>query len=195
MFILYLQKVIAIIVVFIIIILISALSDHKSNSKPTTRIKNAIKENQLVLATVAIFLIAFTQVHVASGSMEPTLMTGDRGMLLDTVFGYKPQRGDIVGFNVGSEIWVKRVIGLPGDTIEFNAGQVYINGELLVEEYLVDNTYTWSGNNTKYVVPAGKLFLMGDNRNNSNDSRYWDDPFVSVSKILGKYAFTIFHAN
>ncbi len=143
---------------------------------------------------VSLYLIIFTQVRVASSSMEPTLMTGDRAMITNEWLFYKPERGDIVGFAMGNELWIKRVIGLPGDTVEILDGLVYINGELLDEPYLPEYTLTFTTFQDKFVVPEKCVFLMGDNRNNSFDSRFWDDPYVPVNHIIGEYRFTVWHS-
>ena len=123
---------------------------------------------------------------VVSGSMEPTLMTGsvEFGNRLAYV-NHDIERGDIIYFKYGNEIAGKRVIGIAGDSIEFYDGDVYLNGEKLEEDYLAFDTDT--NCSQSFIVPEGKLFVMGDNRENSNDSRFWDDPYVDVSDVIAKY--------
>ncbi len=151
------------------------------------RIVNTFKGNWVVLTIFCIFLIAFTRITVASGSMEPTVMTGDKRFLVDCVFGYKPERGDIIGFTMGEEVWLKRVIGLPGDLVEIYGGKVHINGEELEESYLQPRLFTDHGNSKVYTVPDGCLFVLGDNRTNSYDSRYWATPYIETSRVIGVY--------
>ncbi len=128
---------------------------------------------------------------VPTGSMENTIMPKDRiiafrlSYMLD-----EPERGDIVVFKYPDDpeqktLYVKRVIGLPGDTVEVKNGGVYINGaaEPLEEDYLKEEPMGTFG---PYVVPEDSYFMMGDNRNNSLDSRYWENKFVEEDKILGK---------
>lgn len=149
---------------------------------------------------------------IPSGSMEKTVMTGDR--VLGTRFAYwfsDPKRGDIVVFKypvdeaLGKNTkFIKRVIGLPGETVEIKNGAVYINGEKLQEDYI---NGTWKVRNDGYTfeVPEDHYLMLGDNRNNSY-ARYWpeialregatSDPeealsfsYVARKKILGKAYF------
>lgn len=134
--------------------------------------------------------VIILQVKVPSGSMENTIMVGDRVVAarLSYVFG-DPKRGDIIVFpfpDDESVDFIKRIIGLPGDTIEGRDGLVYINGEPLEEPYVMDKLDSDFG---PYVVPEDSYFMMGDNRNNSEDSRYWENKFVKRDKIKGKALF------
>ena len=85
--------------------------------------------------------------------------------------------------DAGTGILVKRVIGLPGDTVSIQNGYVYINGEKLEESYLPRQGVTAAGNQEEYVVPEGCLFFLGDNRTNSQDARLWDNPYIPVDKV------------
>ena len=150
------------------------------------------------IALVAALLIKnflIINADVPTGSMENTIMPGDRfiGNRLAYVFG-DPQRGDIVVFRYPddeNEIYVKRVIGLPGDTINIENGKIYINGaaEPLEEDYLKEEWTVATGPYT-FEVPEGCYFMMGDNRNDSWDARYWQNTYVAKEKILGKALFT-----
>lgn len=150
------------------------------------------------IALVAALLIKnflIINADVPTGSMENTILPGDRfiGNRLAYVFG-EPERGDIVVFRYPddeSEIYVKRVIGLPGDTIDIEDGKIYINGstEPLQEDYLKEEWTVATGPYT-FEVPEGSYFMMGDNRNDSWDARYWSNTYVTKDKILGKALFT-----
>ena len=142
--------------------------------------------------TVAVMLVLFKVIlqiaWVPSGSMETTLPT--RSLLLSWQLPYvfsdpTPQRGEIVTFWSDSmgKLLVKRVIGLPGDTVSIKNGYVYINGEKLDESYLPRQGVTAAGNQEEYVVPEGCLFFLGDNRVNSQDARLWDNPYIPVDKV------------
>ena len=101
---------------------------------------------------------------------------------LETEFA-KPYRGEVVLFRFPddpSEIFVKRIIGLPGDTITIKNGKVYINGKELNEPYITQPTA--SGPQSTYHVPAGCYFMLGDNRSVSDDSRYWTHKYVPGEK-------------
>jgi len=132
----------------------------------------------------------FTKVEVISGSMMDTLQVGDRliASKMPYIFG-EVQRGDIMVFHFPddeNEIYIKRVIGLPGETVEIINGYVYIDGVLLEEDYVRGERY---GNYGPYLVPQGEYFMLGDNRLNSEDSRAWKDKYVSKSQIVGKALF------
>lgn len=126
---------------------------------------------------------------IPSGSMENTILIGDR--IIGNRLAYKygePERGDIVIFRFPDneeEIYIKRLIGLPGEKVEIREGLVYINDseKPLDEPYLADEPY---GNFGVFQVPEGCYFMMGDNRDWSNDSRMWIHPYVTRDQILAK---------
>ena len=135
---------------------------------------------------------------IPSESMEKTIMTGDRifGNRLSYKFG-TPQSGDIVIFRYPDneeELFIKRIIGVPGDTINIIAGKVYINSSEtpLDEPYLSE---AMLGDYGPYEVPANSYFMLGDNRNHSRDSRLWTNTYVHEDKILGKAVFRYFPFN
>jgi signal peptidase I len=155
-------------------------------------IKNDIKEwIQAILIAVVISMIIrtflFETTLVYGKSMETTLHHRDRVIINKLVYSfYSPTRGDIVVFknpDNNKENYVKRVIALPGDTIEIIDKKVYVNDELLVEPYLTEPT---EGNFPKTKVPLDAIFVMGDNRNHSQDSRNPLVGFVPVDNIVGK---------
>ena len=148
----------------------------------------------VVAVAIAMFLQRFIIINanIPSGSMENTIMTGDRviGNRLAYLFG-SPKRGDIVIFKYPddeSQLFVKRVIGMPGETVVIEDAKVYIDGVLLEESYLKDN-WVIDADGYTYVVPENSYFVMGDNRNNSKDSRYWRNTFVKEEQFLGEAIF------
>lgn len=146
---------------------------------------------------VTTFLIA--NAIVPSGSMENTIMTGSRviGSRLSYKFNNLPERGDVIIFRYPDDesiYFVKRLIGLPGDKVEIvkndpedGYGYVMVNGEKLDEPYLAEEMEVTS--NQEFDVPENSYFFMGDNRNNSNDARYWNNTFVEKDKIIAKVLF------
>ena len=171
---------------------------HKQDIQADTEEKTSVGKElfQWVLVIIGAVLLAFlidtfviVNAQIPSGSMENTIMTGDR------VFGnrlaYKfsdPKRFDIIIFKYPddeSQLFIKRIIGLPGETVEIHDGNIYINGsDTPLED--VDIKEPMEGSFGPYTVPEGCYFVMGDNRNNSRDSRYWENTFVSEDEILGK---------
>lgn len=124
---------------------------------------------------------------VPTGSMEETIMIGSRIIINRLAYiNEGPERGDIVSFyypDNEEELFLKRVMGLPGETIEGISGYIYINGEKLEEDYtpiILDYDFG------PFTIPDNCYFMMGDNRNNSLDSRYWQNHFVERSKIIGR---------
>lgn len=192
----------------------------------TDKTKAIIKEifswvKVIVLAFVVALLLnkfVIVNANVPTGSMEATIQPDDRliGFRLSYLFE-KPQRGDIVIFEYPvnpEEIYIKRIIALPGETIEIRMSEVFINGSktplsepYLKEKWIVEN------DGLTLTVPDGYYFVMGDNRNNSLDGRYWateavmnelastlEDAvekkycFVSEDAILGKAIFRYYPA-
>lgn len=143
---------------------------------------------------IAVLINSFVIVNatVPTGSMENTIMPGDRIIALRlTYYVSSPERGDIVVFRYPDDesvLYVKRVIGLPGETVEVKDGEVYINNS----DTPLDDSFVKEqpvGDFGPYEVPEGCYFMMGDNRNNSQDSRYWVNKYVEEDKILGKVYF------
>lgn len=128
--------------------------------------------------------------HVPSSSMEDTIYTNDKLIGNRLAYLFKdPQRGDIIIFKFPDdekEIYIKRVIGVPGDIVQIVDGVLLINDEVYEEPYIKMEMY---GNFGPYVVPQDRYFVLGDNRNVSQDSRYWIHTYVKRSQILAKAWF------
>ncbi len=171
----------------------------------------------VVIVIVVVFVVTrfiIINAVVPSGSMETTIMTKDR--LIGFRFSYwfkDPERGDIILFSYPvdeSETYIKRVIGLSGETVDIRDGKIYIDGSdiPLKEDYLPEEWY-WENDGYHFVVPEGCYLVLGDNRNNSADARVWDDEalaagladteeeaaayqYVSEDEIIGKAIFTYY---
>ena len=149
----------------------------------------------IIVAIIVAFIITnfiIVNAIVPTGSMKNTIMPNDRliAFRLSYLFS-EPQRGDIVVFKAPDDetiLYVKRIIGLPGETVNIIDGKVYIDGNEtpLEDEYVMEEML---GSFGPYVVPEDSYFMMGDNRNDSQDSRYWEHTFLPRDNILGKVIF------
>lgn len=192
-----------------------------------------------ILIALVVRTVAYEPFNIPSGSMIPTLLVGDYLFVSKYSYGYsryslplglpvipgrimdeEPERGDVAVFKLpGQESvdYIKRVIGLPGDTIQMRSGHLYINGQQVPRDYVGDfsyrddrgNVYTQrkyretlpngnsydvliisdtyhSSNTPEFVVPEGHYFMMGDNRNNSIDSRFPQVGFVPYVNLVGR---------
>lgn len=170
----------------------------------------------LIAVILALFIRSFVvqAFKIPSGSMEPTLLIGDHILVNKFIYGInlpfveqklfqfkKPKRGDVIVFVYPvdpSKDFIKRVIAVEGDTILIKDKKVYINGTLVPDDHgyysnpkgiIQSGTSSNRDNYGPVTVPPGCLFVMGDNRDNSYDSRFWG--FVNVNKVKGK-AFMIY---
>lgn len=171
-------------------------------------------EALVVAVLLALFIRTFVvqAFKIPSGSMLPTLMVGDHILVNKFIYGVRvplldvwilgpwaPKRGDIIVFKFPedeSRDFIKRVIGLPGEEVEVRDRQVYVNGEPIGESYAVykgpatfRNPHSCGKFCGPLVVPDGKLFVLGDNRDHSQDSRFWG--FLDIRKVEGE-AFIIY---
>lgn len=143
---------------------------------------------ETILISFFLFLVinmVSERIRVESISMQPNLYAGD--FVIVNKLAYKlgaPKRGDVIVFRYPPDPtqvpYIKRVIGLPGDQVHIAGGKVYVNGNQILEPYLKVTT----NRGGDWSVPEGKLFVMGDNRNNSSDSRSWG--YVPMENIIGR---------
>jgi signal peptidase I len=169
--------------------------------------KKGLLREYLEAAIIAVFLALFIRTFVIqaykipSGSMEPTLLVGDHILVNKFIYGIKvpfinkaiipiskPKREDIIVFTYPldkTKDYIKRVIGLPGDQIKIIDKEIFINGRLFDGPFGVYDKNSRRNNNLgPIIVPAKGLFVMGDNRDHSYDSRYWG--FVPLDLVKGK---------
>ena len=150
------------------------------------------KAVRVVFPFVCMFLVFEMVVQpgtVRSCSMEPTLKEGSLTLGVHLFDRENLLQGDIIIFRFDEKRLIKRVVGTPGDVVSFRDGAVYVNGSMMEEEYLPAGTVTEPEKENSYTVPEGCYFVMGDNRGNSNDSRFWQDPYVESEDILTKCVF------
>ena len=152
----------------------------------------------MLAAVMLVFLLLFRVVIVSGSSMYATLWDGDWLLVLSSVFYTEPEQGDIIiaskeSFKNGEPI-VKRMIADEGQTvdIDFEAGIVYVDGVPLQEDYIHNLTTTYEGVDFPLTVEEGCIFVMGDNRRESKDSRSPEIGFVEKREILGKAVFLMF---
>ena len=181
-------------------------TDSQSKRKSIVR---EYAEAILIALLLALFIRTFVvqAFKIPSGSMLNTLLIGDHILVNKFIYGIKnpfsgntwipvkkPERGDIVVFKYPinpAQDYIKRVVGVAGDQIEIKNKKVYVNGELQDESYAIflDNKILSPGKQSRdnmemITVPANSLFVMGDNRDNSYDSRFWK--FVKLKAVKGK---------
>jgi len=148
-----------------------------------------------IVSAIAIAVIVnktlFFTSEIPTDSMHPTIKVGDK-IIVTRVYNKEGlKRGDIVLFNSKelNMLLVKRLIGLPGDTVEIkNDGSLYINGTKVDEPYVVKK----DNKTGTFKVPEDSFLFLGDNRVDSYDSRYWKMPYISKKDIVGKAQFTIY---
>ncbi|CDN12080.1 MAG: signal peptidase I [Richelia sp.] len=182
------------------------MSRQENDKKQTTdtnssaKIWKSLRENfsLIAIALVLAFLIRTFIAeprYIPSDSMVPTLLTGDRLVIEKISYHFhSPQFGDIIVFQPPEELqnrgyqknqaFIKRVIGEPGNVVSINTGEVFLDGKSLQEDYIAEPP------NQPFPpvkVPPDNLFVMGDNRNDSNDSRYWG--FLPKHNVIGRAVF------
>ena len=140
-----------------------------------------------VIIALCLNLFVIVNAHIPSSSMSPTIkkdsyVIGNRLAYLS----HSPEKGDIIIFRhseLGKKLLIKRVVAVGGDTFAVKDGAVFVNGEAVTEDRANGKT---TGEFEEVTVPAGSVIVLGDNRENSNDSRFWDDPFVGEDDIVAK---------
>lgn len=173
--------------------------------KTYTKAQQFFRDAKDVLYILAVFMLVyvlcFRTVVVVGGSMFDTLVDGDMLLLTSNLIYNEPKQGDIVVASKDSfrngECIIKRVIATEGQTvdIDFKTGTVYVDGEALTEDYLYTGTYRPEGVSFPLTVDDGCVFVMGDNRMDSKDSRNPEIGLIDEREILGKAIFLLFPGN
>jgi signal peptidase I len=166
-----------------------------------------------LLIALVVRTLVIQAFKIPSSSMENTLLIGDHIFVNKFLYGYhipftkgrviqfsRPERGDIIVFvfpEDKSKDFIKRVVGIPGDTVEIRQKQLYVNGQPMSEKYArfadgatIDGFVRSRDNLPPIRIPPDKLFVMGDNRDRSYDSRFWG--FVDMDAVIGKALFIYF---
>lgn len=176
--------------------------NQNSENKQTNWKKELLEWVLMLVCTVAAVVVfnSFVVVNmkIPSGSMEDGVQVGDR--IFANRLAYlkdEPERMDIIVFRYPddrSKLYIKRIIGLPGETVNIVDGKVYINDS----ETPLDDSFIkepMKGSYGPFEVPEGHYFVLGDNRNNSHDSRKWENKYVPEEDILGKAGFRYWPLN
>ena len=169
------------------------------------RLQSGLEWAAVVIGALVVALVVktflFQAFYIPSASMEPTLSEGDRVLVNKISYDlHDVHRGDVIVFELddedvgtdGIKDLIKRVVGLPGDVIETRDGVVYVNDRALDEPYLADGTITGDPSDPqnpaieRRTVPEGHVFVLGDNRSNSADSRYPDRGPIPIDTIVGR---------
>jgi signal peptidase I len=183
--------------------LTTSSTEPATNGNWWSRLPKSQRENaQILVIALAVALIIRLFVaeprYIPSDSMVPTLAIGDR-LVVEKVSYYlhPPTTGDIVVFEPPSQLleygyasnkaFIKRIIGTPGDVVQVHQGEVYLNGQPLTEPYIAEAP---NYEMPPVQVPQNQFFVMGDNRNNSNDSHIWG--FLPRQNIIGRAVFRFF---
>ncbi len=165
-------------------------------------LKNGLELLLIVVAVFAINRFILINAKIPSESMEPTIMVGNK--IIGNRLAYlteEPKRYDVIIFKYPDDpkiLFIKRVIGLPGDKIEIRDGDVYVNDSAvpLDDSFCPEPDSTENGLITEPItVPEGCYFMLGDNRLHSKDSRYWNNTFVRKDQIVAKAWFRYWPIN
>ena len=155
-------------------------------------IDDALNWLRIVVSVLLFALLLFGFVVANAGvnqySMQSTLLDGDRIVALRLAYVLRqPDVYDIVVFfrEPGGELYIKRVMGTPGDVVHIAGGEVYVNGQITRSDFVHGQPV---GDLAPVTVPKGYVFVLGDNRNNSIDSRHWPEVFIPQENILGRAA-------
>ena len=162
---------------------VSASTKKKAKSKSAAR---ELIETVLLTAIVFLAIRAVAQNYQVDGhSMDPTMNNGEFVIVLKAIYWFHaPQTGDIIVLKYPEDTtrnFIKRVIGTPGDTVAVQGGHVYVNGHALNEPYIAQAP---AYNVPPLKVPQGEYYVLGDNRNDSNDSHIWG--FLPANDVIGK---------
>jgi signal peptidase I len=165
------------------------ITPHPSAAAPRSGFRLLRDVLQVVLLAAVLFVGTRTVVQgreVRGPSMQPTYHSGQR-LFVTRYFFSAPHRGDVVVFHPpaqGRDDYIKRVIGVPGDHVVVNAGRVWVNGEALSESYLSGAQTTCFGRYCDVTLGDSEYYVLGDNRPNSSDSRFWGP--VKRDQIVGR---------
>ncbi len=151
------------------------------------------KKKILTVLMIAVFMLVLSQFigigNITSSSMEPVLATGSKVIINKLSYVVeKPQIGDVIAIKKDGQYMIKRIVAEGGDYLESENGTLLLNGYVLDEPYILENVETDLPKEVE--VPENSYYLLGDNRENSIDSRYWEESFVTKADIIGRVVYS-----
>ncbi len=179
-----------------------AIFGVEKNTTPKKSLVGEFFKEVKEVAFIVIFILIPIRIFIAQpfivvgSSMQPTFQNGDYLIVDEISYRFeKPSRGDVVVFKpptAPNEHYIKRVIGLPGETVSVNGNKVFITNEKYPDGFMLEEDYVHSLRDTRVTVSLGEdeYFVMGDNREASSDSRIWGP--LSLDKITGRAVFRLF---
>ena len=168
----------------------------RAHERRVQRFVIALQSIAVIIVVLLIFYMLMGISTVQGNSMYPTYKSGDV-VLVNSLFYKNPKKNDIITFKLNNKYYIKRVIGVAGDTvdIDYADGKIIINGEEQNEDYIYEPIKKKAEIEFPQTVPEDMIFVLGDNRNNSNDSRSKKIGMIPINKIKGKVIVPIHTKN